>query len=143
MSLTEALGSFGASGSLLKSFWALFFHACIGDGVQKGSWRLLASIFPRFCGVWTVFGEGLGRVLGRDFGGFWVVLGYSGFFWILGALLDDLGSILADAGCSFACFCVLLLIFSSFCLLVLAIACHCWLLVALAYFSGFCLLLMS
>ena len=89
---------------LLSRFWALFFHACIGDGVQKGSWRLLASILARFFGVWTGFGKGLGRVWGRDFEGFWVVLGYSGFFWILGALLDDLGSILADAGCSFACF---------------------------------------
>ena len=80
------------------------------------------SILQGLDGIWGRFGKGLGGC----FRGFRVILGYSGLFWILGTLLDDLGGILADAGCSFAFFCVLLLIFASFCLLVLeCMACVC------------------
>ena len=39
---------FGRFGDLLNRFLTSFFHACIWDGLQKSSWRLLDSILARF-----------------------------------------------------------------------------------------------
>ena len=59
---------FGGFGGLAGRFLTSFFHACIWDGLQKWSWRLLDWILARFSGVWRGFWEGLGRVLGGMLG---------------------------------------------------------------------------
>ena len=52
---------FGSFGGLLGNFLASFLHACIWNGLQKGSWRLLGSILAGFQWVWEGFWEGLGK----------------------------------------------------------------------------------
>ena len=77
---------FGSFGGLLGNFLASFLHACIWNGLQKGSWRLLGSILLDFNG----FGRDFGRVLGwifEDSGRFCAILGYSlGFSLLLLAI---------------------------------------------------------
>ena len=100
--------------------------------VLGGGWRLLEPLRPFFdvIFVWLHLGwfsnclleasgldfdsiladlegilGGFGGGFGRDLTGFCLILGYSGLFWIIGKLLDDLGSILAGAACFLACFC--------------------------------------
>ena len=61
--------------------------------------RALGGFWARFWFDFRGFGRDFGRFgegFGRDFPGVWLILGYSGFFWILGTLMDDLGSISQD-----------------------------------------------
>ena len=58
---------------LLVDFWASFLGACIGNALQKGSWRVLGGSWARFGidfggsgrdlgTVWMSFGEGFGSI---------------------------------------------------------------------------------
>ena len=85
--------------------------------------RALGGFWARFWFDFRGFGMDFGRVwegFGRDFRGFWLILGYSGLFWILGTRMADLRKILAGAPC-----CLLLLCWSLRSKSVLAFACCC------------------
>ena len=86
---------FRGFGGLLGNFLASFLHACIWNGLQKGSWRLLGSILAGFHWVW----EGFWKGFGKDFSGFWAILCYSG--------------LLSGFFLAFACYCLLLLVFAA------------------------------
>ena len=90
----EALGVswvvFGAL-FLMLVFGVVFKHAL--GGILAGLWLDL---------------RGLGKGFGRNFQAFWGILGYCGFFWVIGVFLIDFCMIFAGAP-----YCLLLLSWSS------------------------------
>ena len=80
----------------LRPFFGVIF-SCLylgwsSIGLLEASGLDFGSILGGLEGIWGGFGKGFGR----DFRGFWLILGYSGLFWVLGTLMDDLGSISQD-----------------------------------------------
>ena len=63
--LERFLERFGASGRLWGHFLASFSGACIQNALQKGSWRLLGSIWASFWRVWEGSGKDFGKVCGE------------------------------------------------------------------------------
>ena len=82
-------------GALRQFFGVIFSCLYLGwssIGLLEASGFDFGSILGGLEGTLGGFGKGFGR----DFKGFWLILGYSGLFWILGTLMEDLRSISQD-----------------------------------------------
>ena len=80
----------------LRAFFGVIFSCFYLGWSSKGLLEASGLDFGSISGGLEWILGGFGEGFGRDFRGFWLILGYSGLFWILGTLMDDLGSISQD-----------------------------------------------